>query len=67
MLTRKEAEAKLHELLKQMQEVVKSCDVWNNLPEDDKMLCAGLTDFSAWAFVMDGSREEVLSVDVRGT
>lgn len=67
MLTRKEAEAKLHELLKQMQNVVKSCDVWAKMPEDDRMLCAGLTDFSAWAFVMDGSREEVLSVDVRGT
>ena len=67
MLTRKEAEAKLHELLKQMQEVVKSCDVWNKLPEDAKMMCAGLTDTSAWAFVMDDKREWVIDVDVRGT
>ena len=67
MLTKEEAEAKLHELLKQMQDVVKRCDVWNALPEDDKLLCAGLSDFSAWAFVMDGNRKEVLTVDVRGT
>ena len=68
MLTRKEAEAKIGELLAQIKEVVTRSEPWNSIPEDDRILCAGVNPTSAWAFVL-GPQDagEVIAVDVRGT
>ena len=68
MLTRKEAEEKIRELLAQIKEVVTNSEPWRALPEDDRILCAGVNPTSAWAFVL-GPQDagEVIAVDVRGT
>lgn len=67
MLTRKEAEAKIAELLAQIKDVVTNSEPWNGLPPDDQILCAGINNASAWAFVL-GPHDvgEVIAVDVRG-
>lgn len=67
MLTRKEAEAKIAELLAQIKDVVTNSEPWNVLPPDDQILCAGINNASAWAFVL-GPHDvgEVIAVDVRG-
>ena len=68
MLTRKEAEDKIGELLTQIKEIVTNSEPWKALPEDEQILCAGINNVSAWAFVLDPQdRGEVIAVDVRGT
>ena len=68
MLTRKEAEVKIAELLAQIKEIITNSEPWKELPEDDQILCAGINNVSAWAFVLGPQdRGEVIAVDVRGT
>ena len=68
MLTRKEAEAIIARCLTEIRETLNSCEPWKELPEDDQILCAGINNVSAWAFVLGPQdRGEVIAVDVRGT
>ena len=68
MLTRKEAEAIIARCLTEIRETLNSCEPWNDLPEDDRIFCAGADPKKAWGFVLNagGSNEyngEVISVD----